>query len=519
MAVHLVNPTNHTFGIATITPRWLFVLAAATPADFGTPVLIDETLKRLDFNSIHAGDVVGISIHTGNALRGYEIGREARRRGATVIFGGVHATLYPEESFEVGSAHAVVKGDGDVMWPQALRDVQRGSLGRIYEGGRLPAESFARARWDLLPEGRYFLPSIQTVRGCPKHCSFCSVWRMDGQYPRQRHQDAVLDELVELRRRGFRFVMFADDNFYPVTLSDLTENTPRPKGLDLAAMTAIREERLQFMERLASLPGDMMFFTQITMEAAEDPEFLVAMQKARIGAVLIGIESVSSQGLAAVKKTFNSTGDELVERLQAFKRHNIFVLGSFIFGLPSDGPDVADATLDVADKGGLPFAQFLMLAPFPGSVDFMVWEKKIGDANVDGIPLSRYWMIPISRRPRSFNQDRALAAATQGHARHAWTQFYSLRRIWRRSTVARTLRARLMFVLISKLFIHMYFHGGVATDSARFVRSAWIVRQCAAIGRRLFMADPMPELKIPARTSQAHSLLQIVASDGTSAAQ
>ena len=78
--------------------------------------------------------------------------------------------------------------------------------------------SSSPARWDLLPEGRYMWASVQTVRGCPKHCSFCSVWRTDGQKPRQRGVDAVVDEIVELRRRGFRFIALADDNFYPVTL-------------------------------------------------------------------------------------------------------------------------------------------------------------------------------------------------------------------------------------------------------------------------------------------------------------
>ena len=65
--------------------------------------------------------------------------------------------------------------------------------------------------------------SVQTVRGCPKHCSFCSVWRTDGQAPRQRTADVVIDEIVELRRRGFRFIALADDNFYPVTLTDLAQ--------------------------------------------------------------------------------------------------------------------------------------------------------------------------------------------------------------------------------------------------------------------------------------------------------
>src|SRR5512134_169117 len=122
MQVVLVNPSNVSFGIAVITPRWLFVLAAATPERFGTPVLVDETLEEFDPGGVAAGDVVGISIHTGNALRGYVIGQAARARGAYVVFGGIHATLFPNEAREHGAAHAVVTGDGDLVWPTVLDD-------------------------------------------------------------------------------------------------------------------------------------------------------------------------------------------------------------------------------------------------------------------------------------------------------------------------------------------------------------------------------------------------------------
>ncbi|MGH9336102.1 MAG: B12-binding domain-containing radical SAM protein, partial [Vicinamibacteria bacterium] len=221
MPVHLVNPNDNSFGIGIIVPRWLYVLASATPERFGVPAVIDETLDPLDPATVSPGDVVGIGIHTLNALRGYEVGRAARERGAHVIYGGVHASLYPEEPLERGAASAVVRGDGDLVWGQALEDCARGKLQRVYDGGRLEADHFFPARWDLLPRDRYMMASVQTVRGCPKHCSFCSVWRTDGQKPRQRASDAIVQEIVELRRRGFRFIALADDNFYPVTLTDL----------------------------------------------------------------------------------------------------------------------------------------------------------------------------------------------------------------------------------------------------------------------------------------------------------
>src|SRR5512142_3263831 len=137
MRVHLINPSDKAFGTAVITPRWLYVLAAATPREVGDPHLVDETLERSDPAAFKPGDVVGIGIHTGNALRGYEVGRAARARGATVVFGGIHATLYPDEAHDLGGAHAVVKGDGDVIWPVVLDHAHRGTLEETYEAGRV----------------------------------------------------------------------------------------------------------------------------------------------------------------------------------------------------------------------------------------------------------------------------------------------------------------------------------------------------------------------------------------------
>src|SRR5688572_25500976 len=97
MRVHLVNPSDISFGTAVITPRWLYVLAAATPGHYGTPAISDETLEPFAVDEVQPGDVVGIGIHTSNALRGYHLGRLARARGAFVVFGGIHASLFPEE--------------------------------------------------------------------------------------------------------------------------------------------------------------------------------------------------------------------------------------------------------------------------------------------------------------------------------------------------------------------------------------------------------------------------------------
>ena len=500
--IHLINPSHVSFGVAVITPRWLYVLAAATPSRYGDPHITDETLERVDPASIGAGDVVGIGVHTGNALRGYEVGRMARARGAFVVYGGIHATLYPDEALKLGGGHAVVKGDGDIAWGLAIQGCLEGKIDMVYAGGKIDADQFLRARWDLLPPDRYMWASVQTVRGCPKHCSFCSVWRTDGQEPRQRGVDAVMQEIVELRRLGFRFIALADDNFYPVTLDDLAAAARRADYGRLNELKRLRAERFELMGRLAKLPSDMNFFTQITMEAAEDPEFLDAMRHARIKGALVGIESVTASGLKDVYKGFNLHGEELVQRLRQFKAHGVHVLGSFIFGLPSDRAETFNATVALALKADVTFAQFVMLTPFPGTVDFAKWElgeaKKRDAEAVDGIPITRHWLIPQERRPKVYTPHPTLSAEeirrrTQG----VWDQFYSLPHVWRRSRAVKSLKNRIGFVLCSKLYRQMYANTGIATDSARHAKSERMARLLAKPCRRLFIAKPMPELRVP----------------------
>ena len=123
MTVHLVNPSHLSFGVGVITPRWLFVLGAATPASYGTPLITDETLSPSIWAPFN-GDVVGVGIHHRQCTSRIRT-RHPREGEGVVIFGGIHATLYPDEALSLGGAHAVVKGDGDVIWPLILGDATR----------------------------------------------------------------------------------------------------------------------------------------------------------------------------------------------------------------------------------------------------------------------------------------------------------------------------------------------------------------------------------------------------------
>ena len=500
MRVHIVNPSHFAFGTGFITPRWMFVLAAATPAKWGDPVLSDESLERFDTDQLEKGDVVGIGLHTGNALVGYELGQRARARGAWVIYGGSHPTLFPEEAHERGGAHAVVKGDGDVAWGQVIEDCVNGSPKLIYDGGRVDAGKFRKARWDLVKREKYAWASVQTVRGCPKHCSFCSVWRTDGQEPRQREVNPVIEEIVELRRIGFKFIALADDNFYPVTLEDLRMAARREDKTRYDELKALRDERFELMALMAQLPSDLNFFTQITMESAEDPEFLDAMRKAHIRGALVGVEAVTPEGLKDVYKDFNLAGEDLVERLQTFRKHGVYILGSFIFGLPSDRPETFKATSDLAKRADITFAQFVTLTPFPGTLDFEQWERDERDsmAMVDGVPVSRHWLIPQGKRPKLLTPHPVMSGEQirQG-TQNVWNDFYSLQASWKRSSILKSLRNRIAFVVASKVMLQAFGNTGLSTDSARASRATKLGGIGFSLLQKMFAASPMPELTVP----------------------
>src|SRR5207248_11767515 len=174
---------------------------------------------------------------------------------------------------------------------------------------------------------------------------------------------------------------------------------------------------------------------------------------------------------------------------------------SFSFGLPSDRPETFAATAAAAKEADVTFAQFVMLSPYPGTVDFIRWEKGLGPnpPMIAGVPLTRRWLIPQALRPKLYWEHPAMSSEEIRHQTQAvWDKFYGWKSIWRRSRFIRSKKGRLAFLLISKVYRQMYADTGIATDSARIAWSArwarWLARPC----RLLFSARPMPDLTMPA---------------------
>jgi radical SAM superfamily enzyme YgiQ (UPF0313 family) len=224
------------------------------------------------------------------------------------------------------------------------------------------------------------------------------------------------------------------------------------------------------------------------------------MRNANIKGALVGVEAVTPEGLKAVFKDFNQSGEALSRQLLTFEHHGVHVLGSFIFGLPTDKLETFDATVEVALKSGIRFAQFLMMTPFPGTVDFARWEREQQQhpTLIKNIPITRYWLIPSEFRPKMFTPHPSMGPAEIAErTQKVWDRFYSWSAVWQRSACAPRLKSRIAFVFLSKLYRQMYAGTGISTDSARIKKSKrwarWTARQC----RKLFQAKPMPQLQLP----------------------
>ena len=464
----LVNPAPAAERIefSFITPRALPVLAAVTPnADYIEGIrLVDQTIEEFPWDEVRPGDLVGISIHTFNAIHGYALAKKAKERGATVVFGGPHASIFPEEAR--GRGDAVVTGDAEIVWPQLLQDYSMGALQPVYRGGRIDPDAFTPARWDLLKVDRYLVASIQTVRGCPKQCSFCSVWVQDGQAPRLRTNDAIVEEAQYLYRAGFRLIMFADDNFYPYTREDIANAGDDQARQDLQAGL---DQRFDLLRRLADeLPKDMYFCTQITMEVADDPEYLAAMRKAGVLGALIGIETVTEEGLKATNKLFNSTGQALADKLEKIRTEGFpYIMGAFIFGIETDTEESLQQTIDFARDCGLTLAQFIPMTPLPGTVDFHLMRR--GKTVLKPVREDYdYWLDPdhprILYHHPNLSEERLLARVEQ-----AWSSFYSFSSTWARSRRFGhfgDLRKFFSYMVVCRGMLSRYKRYGLSADSA-----------------------------------------------------
>jgi radical SAM superfamily enzyme YgiQ (UPF0313 family) len=361
MRLYLINPDNPVVSLTKV--RWnrlnkyrvwkplsLLVLARLTPSEW-TIEVFDENLGRVEYESRPRPDLVGITAFTSQATRAYEIAAYFKSIGVPVVMGGIHATMCCDEALRY--VDAVVTHEAESVWGQVLSDARAGRLQRVYRGGLGTMADVPPARHDLLA-GQYYLGSLQTTRGCPLACTFCSVTAFNGGRFRHRPVEHVVAELRQIREPR---MLFVDDNL----IGTRKDHIVRSKEL-FRAMIAAGETR--------------PWICQATINFADDDELLDLAARAGCEGVLVGFESPTLDGLKAVHKKFNVHGGrDLRASVQRIQRHRILVLGSFIIGLDTDRRGIGKVIARAADEYGIDTASVLILTPLPGTKLFEEMER------------------------------------------------------------------------------------------------------------------------------------------------
>jgi radical SAM superfamily enzyme YgiQ (UPF0313 family) len=360
----------------------LLRVAALTPPDWQVTI-VDERVEPLDLNQ--EADLVGISAMTTTAPRAYEIARHFRGRGATVVLGGMHVSALPEEALP--HAHSVVVGEAEGLWPRLLADFDRQSLQPVYrhETGFPSLEAMPRADWESYrPKGYLPVHFVETTRGCPLDCEFCSVTTAFGGRYRNRPVEDVLTELRGLRPfEGLltlkNCVFFVDDN-----------------------IISNRAYARELLSRLGEFK--LKWFSHASMNIAKDTELLRLSQQSGCVGLFIGFETFSTENLRAVGKRTNHP-QEYLEVARRIHDHGIGIDASFVFGLDADDEGVFDRTLEFVARAKIEVAYYSILTPYPGTRLYqrLTEEKRI---------LSRDWSLydtsHVVYRPRPFTSDQLL---------------------------------------------------------------------------------------------------------------
>ena len=385
MRLYLINPSNPLVSIVKVKEsRWnryrvwkplsLMVLAGLTPPEWEISI-VDENLGAPDYPAMPRPDLVGITAFTSQANRAYEVAAHFRRLGVPVVMGGIHATMCLDEVME--RVDSVVTGEAEGVWPQVLEDARHGSLKRRYDGGLAEINDVPLARHDLLATG-YAFGAIQTTRGCPLNCSFCSVTAFNGARYRQRPIPDVVREFQSIREKR---VLVVDDNL----IGTRPEHIARAKDLFRAmAQANLRKE----------------WIAQATINFADDEELLALAAKAGCSGVFIGFESPAPEGLRELGKKFNLLkGRDFRASVRRIQRHNILVVGSFIIGLDIDEPGIGKRIAEVASQYGVDNLNVLFLTPLPGT---RLWDQMKSEDRIalDAFPEDwKYYTLtfPVAR--------------------------------------------------------------------------------------------------------------------------
>jgi radical SAM superfamily enzyme YgiQ (UPF0313 family) len=343
LLVNPVNPLRSGFSVdrnSRFPPLGLGIVAALTPPSWNVE-LADENFGPFTYRD---ADLVGITAFTSAANRAYEIAAMYRERGVPVVMGGIHASMCADEASKY--VDAVVVGEVESVWTQVLEDAAAGNLRSRYDGEWLNPDQIPSPRRDLYDEGDTFA-SVQTSRGCPMDCDFCSVTAHNGRRYRRRPVEHVLNELASIPND---FVFFVDDNL-------------------IGYGTESRQVALELFRGMVERGMHKRWFCQASVNIADDPEVLAWASRAGCRMIFLGIEAEDVDALVEVKKRLNlkrgvASYAKIFDRIH---QAGIAVLGAFIFGMDGDTPDKLRRRADFMIESGVDVMQATAMTPLPGT--------------------------------------------------------------------------------------------------------------------------------------------------------
>ncbi len=376
-------------------PLALGVLSSLTP-DTWDRTLVDDRLEEIDYDQ--PADLVAITVETYSARRSYQIAAEFRKRGVPVIMGGYHATLCTAEALEHADSICVGRAEG--IWPQVLADVASGNLQRVYQSATSEAIPWVSPDETLFAGKDYMkLAMVETSRGCPHRCRFCSIASFYGSTFERRPTSHVVAELEATKAKT---VFFVDDNF-----------------------AGDRAGTLELLEALRPLKRRWM--TQVAMHVADDDELLDAMAESGCIGALIGFESTDPAAIESMDKGINRRG-QYEGVVQQFTRRKMAVYGTFLFGYDGDSAERREREIEFAVREGLFLAAFNHIVPFPGTALY-------DDLQRAGRLLNEQWWLAEDYRfgMLAYRPDEGTPREVEQACQAARRQLYSIRSIAKRA--------------------------------------------------------------------------------------
>jgi radical SAM superfamily enzyme YgiQ (UPF0313 family) len=368
MKLKLIYPThrhfNHRRLLNIAIPFNLCVLAAHTPKDVEVSIT-DAYFQGIDYDE--RVDLVGITCLTPSALQAYAIAAGFRDRGVKVVLGGIHPSAMPKEALE--HADAVVVGEAEGVWPGVIEDFKAGRMSGIYQSEKKPdLAGMPFARRDLCAPRKYLVRSlVETSRGCPFNCMYCSDWLVYGNRYRFRPVEEVVEEVRSL---GKKFVVFVDNN--------IAGNITRAKEL---------------FEAL--IPLRIRWVGQASITFGYDEELVRLAARSGCLGVLVGLETLKKDLLKIIGKPVDP--GKYIEHIARIQRHGIFVQGEFIFGFDEDDPSVFKETVDFAIRAKLGSARFAILKPYPGT---RIYEQFLKDGRMLTANWEKFHTRNVVYRPK-----------------------------------------------------------------------------------------------------------------------